>query len=73
MDSILDRLSKEKMQKEQIFFSKFKGLGDMKDTTMNPNIRRLLKIKIADQLPNETYNTFLKLMEKYGNLVNADT
>jgi topoisomerase IV subunit B len=49
--------------------SRFKGLGemdakDLKDTTMNPATRRLIRVSVDDDLPGETGDLVERLMGK---------
>ena len=69
LDSILERLSKEKVKETAYAISRFKGLGEMnhdqlKDTTMHPDTRRLLQARIPDFAGEATLKTFTKLMGK---------
>lgn len=69
LDSILKRLQLEKIKESAYTISRFKGLGEMnpdqlKDTTMNPDTRCLLRVQIPDQDNNDTQNIFIKLMGK---------
>ncbi len=69
LDSILERLSKEKVNETAYAISRFKGLGEMnhdqlKDTTMHPDTRRLLQARIPDFAGEATLKTFTKLMGK---------
>jgi topoisomerase-4 subunit B len=55
--------------KVKIEMSRFKGLGemdakDLKDTTMNPLSRRLIRVSIDDDLPGETGDLVERLMGK---------
>jgi topoisomerase-4 subunit B len=55
--------------KGKIDVSRFKGLGemdakDLKDTTMNPATRRLIRVAIDDDLPGETGDLVERLMGK---------
>jgi topoisomerase-4 subunit B len=55
--------------KGKIEMSRFKGLGemdakDLKDTTMNPLSRRLIRVSIDDDLPGETGDLVERLMGK---------
>jgi topoisomerase-4 subunit B len=55
--------------KGKIEVSRFKGLGemdakDLKDTTMNPATRRLIRVSIDDDLPGETGDLVERLMGK---------
>ncbi|MCO6503796.1 MAG: type IIA DNA topoisomerase subunit B [Snodgrassella sp.] len=69
LDNILQRLKLEKVKDTAYSISRFKGLGEMnpdqlKDTTMNPDTRRLLQVHIPDTDSNETKDIFIKLMGK---------
>lgn len=69
LDSILERLQKEKVKETSYSISRFKGLGEMnpdqlKDTTMHPDTRRLLQVRIPENSLGDTRNTFVKLMGK---------
>jgi topoisomerase-4 subunit B len=53
----------------KIDVSRFKGLGemdakDLKDTTMNPATRKLIRVTITDDLPGETGDLVERLMGK---------
>ncbi len=53
----------------RIDVSRFKGLGemdakDLKDTTMNPATRRLIRVTIDDEIPGETGDLVERLMGK---------
>ena len=55
--------------KGKIDVSRFKGLGemdakDLKDTTMNPETRKLIRVTIDDEFPNETGDLVERLMGK---------
>ncbi|MEM6372404.1 MAG: DNA topoisomerase IV subunit B [Pseudomonadota bacterium] len=55
--------------KGKIDVSRFKGLGemdakDLKDTTMNPATRKLIRVSIDDDEPNETGDLVERLMGK---------
>lgn len=69
LDSTLDRLNKEGLKESAISISRFKGLGEMnpeqlKDTTMNPDTRKLLQVRIPEQTQSDTKKTFVMLMGK---------
>ena len=69
LDNILERLKLEKVKESAYSISRFKGLGEMnpdqlKDTTMNPDTRRLLQVQIPERDDDETKNIFIKLMGK---------
>ncbi len=55
--------------KGKIEVSRFKGLGemdakDLKDTTMNPETRKLIRVSIDDEFPGETDDLVERLMGK---------
>jgi topoisomerase-4 subunit B len=55
--------------KGKIEVSRFKGLGemdakDLKDTTMNPATRRLIRVSVDDDEPGETGDLVERLMGK---------
>ncbi|MFA7432143.1 MAG: DNA topoisomerase IV subunit B [Gemmobacter sp.] len=55
--------------KGKIDVSRFKGLGemdakDLKDTTMNPETRKLIRVSIHDEVPGETGDLVERLMGK---------
>lgn len=69
LDSILERLQKEGFKETAYSISRFKGLGEMnpdqlKDTTMHPDTRRLLQVKIPRTDHEQTQHIFTKLMGK---------
>ncbi|MDK4625452.1 DNA topoisomerase IV subunit B [Kingella kingae] len=69
LDGILERLNAEKVRETAYFISRFKGLGEMnpdqlKDTTLHPDTRRLLQVRIPDEMETATESVFLKLMGK---------
>ncbi len=69
LDSILERLQNENVKESAYSISRFKGLGEMnpdqlKDTTMHPDTRRLLQVRIPDFSGEATRQTFVKLMGK---------
>ncbi|PSJ80097.1 DNA topoisomerase IV subunit B [Neisseria iguanae] len=69
LNGILERLEKEGMKETAYSISRFKGLGEMnpdqlKDTTMHPDTRRLLQVRIPEGSGGETYGIFVKLMGK---------
>ncbi len=60
-------LNKEFKGKGKIEIGRFKGLGEMrsdqlKDTTMNPKNRTLLKVQIVDMVPGQTKEVVTRLM-----------
>ena len=63
-DELLD---KEFKGKGKIEIGRFKGLGEMrsdqlKDTTMDPKNRTLLKVQIVDMIPGQTKDVITRLM-----------
>ena len=89
MTAILDRLRSEGVKENAWSISRFKGLGEMnpeqlKDTTMNPDTRRLSRVQVRPGALQETRDMFIKLMgkgeassrrswmEEKGNEVEAD-
>lgn len=69
LDQILSKLKREKVNEKNITVSRFKGLGEMspeqlRDTTMNPDTRRLLKAVAPEGGEGRTEGVFLKLMGK---------
>ena len=69
LEGILEKLRKEGLRENQFSISRFKGLGEMnpdqlKDTTMHPDTRRLLRVHIPEHSSEPTHNVFLKLMGK---------
>ena len=69
LDGILERLKKENVKESAYSISRFKGLGEMnpdqlKDTTLHPDTRRLLQVRIPELSADDTENVFLKLMGK---------
>ena len=69
LDAILERLKAEKIRETAYSISRFKGLGEMnpdqlKDTTLHPDTRRLLQVRIPNEREDDTENVFLKLMGK---------
>ncbi len=70
-----DEIEKDEMMEKglggrgKIDISRFKGLGemdakDLKDTTMNPATRRLIRVNVSDDMPNETGDLIERLMGK---------
>lgn len=89
LDGILERLRTEGVKESTLSISRFKGLGEMnpdqlKDTTMDPDTRRLLKVTIPEDGQKDTMDIFSMLMgkgeaasrrawiEMHGNQVEAD-
>ncbi len=69
LEGILEKLRKEGLRENQYSISRFKGLGEMnpdqlKDTTMHPDTRRLLRVHIPEHSSEPTHNVFVKLMGK---------
>ena len=69
LDAILERLKAEKIRETAYSIRRFKGLGEMnpdqlKDTTLHPDTRRLLQVRIPNERADDTENVFLKLMGK---------
>ncbi|KRI01306.1 DNA topoisomerase IV subunit B [Curvibacter sp. PAE-UM] len=89
LTAILDKCAKEGVAKERCQISRFKGLGEMNaeqlwETTLNPDTRRLLQVRLGvfDNLQTETEITKLmgkgeaaarrELMELHGDSVEVD-
>ncbi|MBA2661989.1 MAG: type IIA DNA topoisomerase subunit B [Bradymonadaceae bacterium] len=71
-DKIISKFKKRKKPKK-VNIQRFKGLGEMmaqtlKDTTLDPNKRRLLKVVIKDDVREETNTVIGKLMGKDASL-----
>ena len=69
LDGILERLQTEGVRDSAYAISRFKGLGEMnpdqlKDTTMHPDTRRLLQVRIPADAGENTEHIFVKLMGK---------
>ena len=69
LNAILERLKQENVRETAYSISRFKGLGEMnpdqlKDTTLHPDTRRLLQVRIPEHMAGDTENVFLKLMGK---------
>jgi topoisomerase-4 subunit B len=67
LKSILDRARDDGIRTESISIQRFKGLGEMNpeqlwETTLNPDTRRLLQVKIEDR--DKTYAIFNMLMSR---------
>ncbi len=67
--AIEDRLTKEGVRPGSWSVGRFKGLGEMNpeqlwDTTMNPDTRRVLPVRILNQERAETHTVFSRLMGK---------
>jgi topoisomerase-4 subunit B len=88
-DAILVKLADEKVREGAITVGRFKGLGEMnpeelRETTMNPDTRRLLPLTVSAAVLADTHRMFTLLMgkgeaasrrswmEERGNLVEAD-
>lgn len=66
---ILDRLRGEKIKEDSWSISRFKGLGEMnpeqlRDTTLNPDTRRLARVHIRTNAQEDTQAMFTMLMGK---------
>src|SRR5690606_19555803 len=71
-DKIVARLKRHKRPKN-ISIQRFKGLGEMmaqtlKDTTLDPAKRRLLRVTVPDEVRRETDDVIGKLMGKDASL-----
>lgn len=69
LTSILDKCAKDGVPKEKCQISRFKGLGEMNaeqlwETTLNPDTRRLLPVKLGDLDFAATEGLITKLMGK---------
>ena len=69
LEGILERLAAEKVKESAYSISCFKGLGEMnpdqlKDTTMNPDTRRLLRVGIPEHDSETPLAAFTRLMCK---------
>jgi len=67
LKSILDRAREDGIKRESVTIQRFKGLGEMNpgqlwETALNPDTRRLLKVRIEDK--NSTFKLFNMLMSK---------
>jgi topoisomerase-4 subunit B len=65
--SILDRARDDGVKRESVSIQRFKGLGEMNpdqlwETALNPDTRRLLKVRIEDR--TKTFALFNMLMSK---------
>lgn len=89
LEAIRERLAKEKVLEKHIEVGRFKGLGEMnpqqlRETSMDPATRRMLRVAIRPQAAEETRRMFSLLMakgesagrrvwmEQKGNAVEAD-
>ncbi len=87
LKTILDRARDDGVRRESVSIQRFKGLGEMNpgqlwETALNPDTRKLLKVRIEDR--NATFKLFNMLMskkeaekrcewmEEKGNTVEAD-
>jgi topoisomerase-4 subunit B len=87
--AIADRLTKEGVKPGSWAVSRFKGLGEMNpeqlwETTMNPETRRVLPVRVLPEQAADAMQVFTKLMgkteaasrrewmEQYGNAVDVD-
>ncbi|WP_321807974.1 DNA topoisomerase IV subunit B [Burkholderia sp. BCC1993] len=69
LEAILDKLRKDGMRETQWSISRFKGLGEMSaeqlwDTTMNPDTRRLMPVKLGELDYEATVARMTMLMGK---------
>ncbi len=69
LDAILDKLRKEGCREGTWSISRFKGLGEMSaeqlwETTLNPDTRRLLPVRVSDGGVQSTEQAFNRLMGK---------
>ncbi len=69
LEVIEDRLTKEGVKPGSWSVGRFKGLGEMNpeqlwETTMSPETRRVLPVRIAPEATDETSRMFAKLMGK---------
>jgi topoisomerase-4 subunit B len=67
LKSILDRARDDGIKRESVSIQRFKGLGEMNpgqlwETALNPDTRRLLKVRIEDK--QKTFAMFNMLMSK---------
>jgi topoisomerase-4 subunit B len=86
---IEDRLAKEGVKQSSWSVGRFKGLGEMNpeqlwETTMNPETRRVMPVRVAREEAGEAQKVFAKLMgkaeaasrrewmEQHGNAVEVD-
>ncbi len=89
LDAIEDRLKKEGVKPGSWSVGRFKGLGEMNpeqlwETTMNPETRRVMPVRVADDKAPDAMRIFAKLMakaesgarrewmEEHGNRVEVD-
>jgi topoisomerase-4 subunit B len=69
LDAIEDRLVKEGVKQGSWSVGRFKGLGEMNpeqlwETTMNPETRRVMPVRVAADRASDTRQVFNKLMGK---------
>ena len=69
LTAILDKLRKDGVRETAWSISRFKGLGEMSaeqlwDTTLNPDTRRLLQVRLGNQDFGQTESLITKLMGK---------
>lgn len=69
LSGILEKLNKENIPENAYAISRFKGLGEMnpdqlKDTTLHPDTRRLLRVVIPETQTEHTESVFIRLMGK---------
>ncbi len=69
LTAILDKASKDGVAREKCQISRFKGLGEMNaeqlwDTTLNPDTRRLLPVRLGDLSFADTEGVMTQLMGK---------
>jgi topoisomerase-4 subunit B len=89
LEETMKKLEKEKVKKENIKLSRFKGLGEMNpiqlwETTLDPDTRRLIPLKVGDENTFVTLQAIDMLMAKgrsddrrewlmeFGNFTNND-
>lgn len=88
-DQIVQRLHEDGVRDDHLHVGRFKGLGEMnpeqlRETTMHPDTRRLLKVRLPIEVEADVQRMFHMLMgkseaagrrawmEKNGNLIEAD-
>ena len=88
-DQILEKLADENVRESAIHIGRFKGLGEMnpdqlKETTMNPDTRRLIEMRLEEAERDTVHGVFKLLMakgeaagrrawmEEKGHLIEAD-